>query len=111
MNVFPENMITASMELAPTLLVLSLVPVYLDSKEMDSIALVSFNILIVVVFQFILLLLDINECQRRNNCSINAGCQNTAGSYSCSCVHGYEGDGINCQGMSIKSNSITVFVN
>ena len=43
---------------------------------------------------------DINECERdgANNCSGNADCFNTIGSYYCSCVNGYEGDGFICTG-------------
>ena len=44
---------------------------------------------------------DIDECEsslRSNNCSINALCTNTEGSYICRCGKGYEGDGRNCKG-------------
>ena len=36
-----------------------------------------------------------------NNCSINALCTNTEGSYICRCREGYEGDGRNCKGKYI----------
>ncbi len=38
---------------------------------------------------------DIDECATNdsNNCDENATCTNTAGSYSCACNNGYEGDG------------------
>ena len=39
---------------------------------------------------------DINECNGNNSCSLNANCNNTDGSYTCSCRVGFEGDGINC---------------
>ena len=39
---------------------------------------------------------DINECNGNNRCSMNANCNNTDGSYTCSCLIGFEGDGINC---------------
>lgn len=41
---------------------------------------------------------DINECIRdyRNNCSENANCTNTVGSFYCTCVSGYTGDGYTC---------------
>ena len=40
---------------------------------------------------------DINECERRvHNCSINAECGNTAGSFNCTCNQGYSGDGVSC---------------
>ncbi|KAE8666655.1 S-adenosyl-L-methionine-dependent methyltransferases superfamily protein [Hibiscus syriacus] len=36
---------------------------------------------------------DIDECERRKPCSGSATCHNAAGSYSCSCPEGFEGDG------------------
>ena len=42
---------------------------------------------------------DINECEGgTHNCSSNAVCNNTKGSYNCKCKSGYEGDGNNCTG-------------
>ena len=42
---------------------------------------------------------DINECKKgTHNCSSNAVCNNTKGSYNCTCKPGYEGDGNNCTG-------------
>ena len=43
---------------------------------------------------------DIDECQSQdtNNCSVNALCTNTEGSYVCRCQRGYEGDGVICRG-------------
>ena len=41
--------------------------------------------------------LDIDECRDgTNKCSSNARCINTQGSYTCSCSHGFRGDGISC---------------
>lgn len=41
--------------------------------------------------------IDINECARGTaECSSNAACVNTAGSYLCSCYQGYKGDGKTC---------------
>ena len=40
---------------------------------------------------------DIDECERdTDNCSVNANCSDTEGSFNCTCVAGYEGDGVNC---------------
>ena len=42
---------------------------------------------------------DINECKEgTHNCSSNAVCNNTKGSYNCRCKPGYEGDGNICTG-------------
>ena len=41
---------------------------------------------------------DINECDS-DPCAMNAACENTGGSFSCSCNEGYNGDGTNtCEG-------------
>ena len=48
---------------------------------------------------FFSLLSDINECSASSGvCNVNANCQNTLGSYLCSCKAGYSGDGKTCQG-------------
>lgn len=41
--------------------------------------------------------LDADECLGRHNCSKNAACKNTHGSYSCTCKSGYHGNGLTCQ--------------
>lgn len=42
---------------------------------------------------------DKDECfLQTHNCSRLAFCNNTAGSYNCSCFPGYDGDGFNCTG-------------
>ena len=69
---------------------------------MDTLALVSPNIRIVIFAPFIfkiLLPIDIDECARKtDNCSQN--CRNTPGLYECSCDVGYElgSDSRTCQG-------------
>ena len=43
---------------------------------------------------------DIDECEDgTDGCNGNADCSNTIGSYTCSCLSGYSGDGTNCNGM------------
>lgn len=39
-----------------------------------------------------------NECSNPSVCHANADCQNTAGSYFCSCKAGYAGNGKSCTG-------------
>ena len=44
-------------------------------------------------------ILDINECEAKtHNCSANATCINTKGSFNCTCKPGHGGDGHNCTG-------------
>jgi hypothetical protein len=44
------------------------------------------------------IILDIDECSKGNHtCQTEATCNNTLGSYTCTCRGGYEGDGKNCQ--------------
>ena len=48
---------------------------------------------------------DVDECRSssHNNCSINAICNNTKGSYNCSCKPGYSGNGHNCSSGCLRS--------
>ena len=41
--------------------------------------------------------IDIDECnENRNNCDDNANCTNTNGSFTCTCIEGWSGDGVTC---------------
>ena len=61
---------------------------------------------------------DINECKEgTHNCNSNAVCNNTKGSYNCTCKPGYEGDGNDCTGDIFRNlvilraiESIAVFI-
>ena len=45
---------------------------------------------------------DIDECSSGlHDCSKNADCYNTAGSFDCVCKQGYNGNGVDCQGESV----------
>ena len=40
---------------------------------------------------------DIDECEKQmDDCSVNANCSDNEGSFNCTCVTGYEGNGVNC---------------
>ncbi|XP_023804740.1 sushi, von Willebrand factor type A, EGF and pentraxin domain-containing protein 1 isoform X3 [Oryzias latipes] len=40
--------------------------------------------------------LDVDECALGSDCDTHASCKNTDGSYICTCIHPYTGDGKNC---------------
>ena len=43
--------------------------------------------------------LDIDECaMKTDNCSLNATCNNTEGSFNCTCKPGFTGNGFSCTG-------------
>ena len=43
---------------------------------------------------------DVDECAsgEDNDCDAHASCANTAGSYKCTCITGYQGTGQSCSG-------------
>ena len=44
--------------------------------------------------------IDLDECTTgSDSCDVNSVCQNTVGSYTCSCNAGYTGDGKPCNGI------------
>ena len=53
---------------------------------------------------------DIDECVRgADNCDINVICSDTEGSFNCTCVTGYEGDGVNCTSESYFKRGRHIF--
>ena len=51
----------------------------------------------ITVKHFILNIADIDECLS-DPCHSNATCNNTDGSFTCTCISGYSGDGFQCMG-------------
>ena len=56
--------------------------------------------LTVVILSYVVLFVDINECDDATACHDSATCTNTEGSYSCACNEGYTGNGRVCIGMN-----------
>ena len=46
---------------------------------------------------------DVDECSGLNNCSLEAACTNTVGSYTCACAEGYSGSGKVCAGLCFSN--------
>ena len=63
------------------------------------------------LFKLINYYIDIDRCAS-NPCHPNAICTNINGTmpYDCECDTGYEGDGINCQGMPFCIYSVPVAI-
>ena len=52
-----------------------------------------------IVGDYLFLSLDKNECRMGlSNCSDDAVCTDTPGSFICTCRHGFIGDGVTCTG-------------
>ena len=50
---------------------------------------------------------DIDECTDGTySCDVNAVCNNTRGSYNCTCKDGFYGDGINCTQGNYLRNAV-----
>ena len=47
-------------------------------------------------------ILDVDECAMAstNDCDPTANCENTIGSFTCTCKSGFVGDGWNCTGIT-----------
>ena len=57
------------------------------------------TILVYAIVKYMCPLADVDECATgRDDCSVNADCTNTIGSFQCTCRQGFEGDGRVCRG-------------
>lgn len=55
-----------------------------------------------------LTLLDVDECgSNTHNCHPDANCSNTVGSFECTCLSGFEGNGTSCTGVSVVFMTVT----
>ena len=53
---------------------------------------------------------DINECNTATHtCDVNADCSDTTGSYMCTCLNGYTGDGYMCQSKFVDQDQLVLF--
>ena len=86
-----------AMDSAVTLMVDSVAPVVMVLQEMDTSALVRIGIFWDQHLHCHIS--DIDECSSGdNNCHEHANCTNTLSSHTCSCRHGYTGNGAECTG-------------
>ena len=113
MNVRMINILAIYTRIAQTLMEVTLVLALIVIPGMETFVLV--NIVITVVFEklFCIFLIniffnwfifytDVNECTDvQHTCDLHANCTNTDGSYTCTCIDGYNGDGNICFGKYI----------
>ena len=58
------------------------------------------------------MIIDIDECLS-HPCDSNATCLNTIGSFTCTCIEGFTGDGSQCDGerlILLQINSVTLIL-
>lgn len=87
------------------LMVLSFAYVVMDSLETVLAVKVRFYFVYIL---FTIIIADINECDS-SPCDTNAECENTDGSFVCTCNIGYSGDGFTCQGSFLGCNFSTSY--
>ena len=89
---------------APTPLEATSVNVEMAFKAMDSFVEVDHNEKSLTNFKYLLHSLDIDECDTGlHNCHVNATCNNTSGSHTCTCNNKLFGNGTHCNGIAISS--------
>ena len=85
------------MQTAPTLLEVMSVLAHSDIVEMASYVMVCYQ---TFFYRVISSFADIDECSSEQDfpCDSNANCSNTFGSFICTCLIGFTGDGHSCEG-------------
>ena len=69
-----------------------------EGKVYENVCLKAWNLLVNIFFES--KMLDKDECALEiHACHFDATCNNTIGSYTCTCNEGYTGNGIMCNGM------------
>ena len=51
---------------------------------------------------------DTDQCLTVSPCHANATCDNTEGSYTCTCNSGYYGDGVSCNGRRLTTSNTVI---
>ena len=105
MNVFyPTQITVVCMPTAPITLEVMSVPVQKALQEMDLHVMVGVeNITCLYTLKHYNFNADVDECSDQYSfpCHSEAFCNNTFGSFTCTCLTGYSGDGMTCNGKSI----------
>ena len=104
MNVlYPTRITVVCMPTAPIPLEVMSVPVQKALQETDLHVMVGVEIYYIYTHKPYNFNTDVDECSDQDSfpCHSEAFCNNTFGSFTCTCLTGYSGDGMTCNGKSI----------